>query len=96
MKSALDSFLTFLRDFVDCVLPYITVVSTAVIAFSAVVTAFLTWRLICANRALAKVGTEPEVVAYLLSDPLRPLTHFALANVGRGPVRRKTLSLNWT
>ena len=71
-------------------LPYsqvITVVSTAIIAISAVVTAVLTWRLICDNRNLAKVGTEPEVVAYLASDPFQPLTNFVLANVGRGPAK---------
>ena len=85
------------RDFVDWLLPYsdiITVVSTTVIAASAVVTAFLTWRLICDNRALAKVGTEPEVVAYLLSDPLRPRTHLALANVGRGPAKNVEFELD--
>ena len=71
-------------------LPYsqvITVVSTAIIAISAVVTAALTWRLICDNRNLAKVGTEPEVVAYLGADPYQLFTNFVLANVGRGPAK---------
>ena len=71
-------------------LPYsqvITVISTAIIAISAAITAALTWRLICDNRNLTKVGTDPEVVAYLAADPFQPLTNFAFANVGRGPAK---------
>ena len=71
-------------------LPYatvITVISTAVIAISAVITAVLTWRLIADNRNLARVGTEPEVIAYLAADPFQPFTNFVLANVGRGPAK---------
>ena len=78
-------------------LPYsqvITVVSTAIIAISAVVTAALTWRLICDNRNLAKVGTEPEVVAYLGADPYQPFTNFVLANVGRGPAKNVEFNLD--
>lgn len=71
-------------------LPYsqaITVLSTAIIAISAVTTAALTWRLIRDNRNLQRVGTDPEVVAYLVGDPFQPLTNFVLANVGRGPAK---------
>ena len=71
-------------------LPYsqaITVSSTVVIAISAAITAVLTWRLIRDNRNLAKVGTEPQVVAYLVGDPFQPFTNFVLANVGRGPAK---------
>ncbi len=77
-------------------LPYsqlITVISTAIIAISAVVTSVLTWRLICDNRKLAKVGTEPEVVAYLAADPFQPFTNLVLANVGRGPARELDFEL---
>ena len=78
-------------------LPYsqvITVVSTAIIAISAGITVFLTWRLICDNRNLAKVGTEPEVVAYLVEDPFQPFTNFVLANVGRGPAKNVEFKLD--
>ena len=71
----------------------VTAVSTAIIAISAVITAFLTRCLIRDNRNLAKVGTEPEVVAYLTADPLQPLVNFALANVGRGPAKQVEFEL---
>ena len=77
-------------------LPYsqlVTAVSTAIIAISAVITAVLTWRLIRDNRNLTKVGTEPEVVAYLAGDPFQPLTNFVLANVGRGPAKQVEFEL---
>ena len=77
-------------NIVACLLPYsqfITVISTIVIAISAMITVFLTWRLTRDNRNLAKVGTEPEVVAYLASDPFQPYTNFVIANVGRGPAK---------
>ena len=80
-----------------CLLPYsqvITVISTAVITISAVIAAALTWRIICDNRNLAKVGTEPEVVAYMAADPFQPLTNFVLANVGRGPAKNVEFELD--
>ena len=83
-------------DIETYLLPYsqvITVVSTATIAISAAITAFLTWRLICDNRKLSKVGTEPEVIAYLAADPFQPFTNFVLANVGRGPARNVEFEL---
>ena len=82
--------------FETCLLSYsqlVTVISTAIIAISAAVTAVLTWRLICDNRKLAKVGTEPEVVAYLAADPFQPFTNLVLANVGRGPAREVDFEL---
>ena len=71
----------------------ITVISTAIIATSAVVTAVLTWRLICDNRNLAKVGTDPEVIAHLAADPFQPFTNLVLANVGRGPAKQVEFEL---
>ena len=71
-------------------LPYsqfITIISTIAIAISAVITVSLTWRLTRDNRNLAKAGAEPEVVAYLGSDPFQPYTNFVIANVGRGPAK---------
>ena len=68
-------------------------ISTATIAVSAAITAILTWRLIRDNRRLSKVGTEPEVIAYLAADPFQPFTNFVLANVGRGPARNVEFEL---
>ncbi len=79
-----------------CLISYsqiITVMSTAIIAASAVVTAVLSWRLICDNRTLAKVGTDPEVIAHLAADPFRPLVNLVLANVGRGPAKQVEFEL---
>ena len=67
--------------------PAIAAIATTVIAVSAIVTAFLTWQLIRDNRNLARVGTEPKVVAYLLADSSKPFVNLALANVGRGPAK---------
>ena len=78
------------------ILPYsqvVAVISTATIAVSAAITAILTWRLIRYNRRLSKVGTEPEVIAYLAADPFQPFTNFVLANVGRGPARNVEFEL---
>ena len=64
----------------------VTVVATCVIALSAVVTVFLTFLLAKENRILRRSGTDPEVAAYLTSDPQkRHNVMFVLANVGQGP-----------
>ena len=65
---------------------WVIVAATVVIAFSAAVSAWLTWRLSRDNRALLKAGTEPEVVAYLAPDPRSGfLVDLVLENVGQGP-----------
>ena len=64
----------------------VIVAATVVIAFSAAVSAWLTWRLSQDNRALRKAGTEPEVVAYTaLAGRYRSFFHVVLENVGQGP-----------
>lgn len=65
---------------------WVIVAATVVIAFSAAVSAWLTWRLSQDNRTLLKAGTEPEVVAYLAPDPRSGfLLDLVLENVGQGP-----------
>ncbi len=67
---------------------WVIVAATVVIACSAVVSAWLTWRLTRDNRTLLKAGTEPEVVAY--AAPLgrdNAVFHLVLENVGQGPGR---------
>ena len=47
---------------------------------------FVTWRLSQDNRVLRKIGTEPEVVAYLTLDTRSGfLVNLILENVGQGP-----------
>ena len=65
---------------------WVIVVATVVIACSAVVSGWLTWRLSRDNRTLLKAGTEPEVVAYLAQDPRSGFfVDLVLENVGQGP-----------
>ena len=65
---------------------WVIVAATVVIACSAAVSAWLTWRLSQDNRTLLKAGTEPEVVAYLAPDPRSGfLVDVVLENVGQGP-----------
>lgn len=65
---------------------WVIVAATVVIAFSALASLGLTWRLSQDNRALRKAGTEPEVVAYLGIDPRSGfLVNLVLENVGQGP-----------
>ena len=73
----------------------ITTIATSFIAVSAVVTVFLTRALVRDNKLLRKAGTEPEVIAYLISHPVYnfPLI-FVLANVGRGPARNVSFRLD--
>ena len=72
----------------------ITTIATVFIAVSAVVTVFLTWVLARENKLLRKAETEPEVVAYLIPDPLHyRALNFVLANVGRGPACRVSFRL---
>ena len=65
---------------------WVIVAATVVIAFSAITSLWLNWRLSQDNRALRKAGTEPEVVAY--TAPLgryNAFFHLVLENVGEGP-----------
>ena len=65
---------------------WVIVAATVVIACSAVVSGWMTWRLCRDNRTLLKAGTEPEVVAYLAPDPRSGfLIDLVLENVGQGP-----------
>ena len=65
---------------------WVIVAATVVIAFSALASLWLTWRLSQDNRALRRAGTEPEVVAYLGIDPRSGfLVSLVLENVGQGP-----------
>ena len=65
---------------------WVIVAATVVIACSAVVSAWLTWRLSRDNRTLLKAGTEPEVVAYLGLDERYPsVVNLVLENIGQGP-----------
>ena len=65
---------------------WVIVAATVVIACSALASLWLTWRLSQDNRALRRVGTEPEVVAYLGLDPRSGfLVNLVLENVGQGP-----------
>lgn len=69
--------------------------ATAVIAFFAVCTYFLTRALVRENRLLRKAETEPEVIAYLAVHPLHTeFLNFVLANVGRGPARNVRFELD--
>ena len=51
---------------------WVIVAATVVIAFSALASLWLNWRLTQDNRALRKAGSEPEVVAYLGLDERYP------------------------
>ncbi len=65
---------------------WVIVATTVVIAFSAVTSLWLNWRLSQDNRALRKAGTEPEVVAYLDIDARSgSLVMLVLENIGQGP-----------
>lgn len=67
---------------------WVIVAATVVIAFSAIASLWLNWRLSQDNRALRKAGTEPEVVAYLAPlGKYRAFFHLVLENVGQGPAR---------
>lgn len=66
----------------------VSAISTCIIALSSVVTAYLTWNLFRENRLLRKVGSEPEVIAYLAEGIHNKIEiNFVLMNVGRGPAR---------
>ena len=70
-------------------------ISTCIIAFSSIVTAYLTWNLFRENRLLRKVGAEPEIIAYLSTGTKEFIDiNFALINVGRGPARNIEFQLN--
>ena len=63
----------------------IIALATAVIAVAAVVTALLTFSLARENRLLRKLGTEPQVVAYLMTDQrYKTMVNLVLANIGQG------------
>lgn len=73
----------------------IVVAATVAIAFSSVISLVVTWRLSQDNRVLRKVGTEPEVVAYLAPDSRHGLlVNLILENVGQGPARDVELFVN--
>ncbi len=72
----------------DWVSDWVVLVATGVIAISASVSAWLTWRLSQDNRALRKAGTEPEVVAYLArTGRYGAFFQLVLENVGQGPAQ---------
>ena len=73
----------------------ISAVATVVIAVSAIVTVWLTRTLANENRLMRKLGTQPEVVAYLATDSQRPrVVNFVLANVGRGPAKNVEFAID--
>lgn len=64
----------------------VTALATVVIAIAAIATTLLTFKLAKENRLLRKAGTEPQVVAYLTTNPRHStVVDFVLANVGQGP-----------
>ena len=72
----------------------IIALATIVVAAATTATTALTFILAKENRRLRKAGTEPEVVAYLTTDPrYKTSVNFILANVGQGPARNVRFSL---
>jgi hypothetical protein len=64
----------------------VTAGATGVIALASIVTAWITATLAKENRLLRKAGTEPEVVAYLMTNPRIPtVINLVFANIGQGP-----------
>lgn len=67
---------------------FVSAVAAVFIALFAFITVGLTWALARENRLIRKSGTEPKVVAYLVTDSHRPQAiNFVLANVGRGTAK---------
>ena len=61
-------------------------VAAVAIGIFAAFTVILTTIIAKENRRLRRAETEPEVVAYLRIDPLKPVAiNFVIMNVGRGP-----------
>jgi hypothetical protein len=70
----------------------VTAIATVALTATTIVYAWLTGTLAVETRRLRRVGTEPDVVAYLLPDPRHlNLLHLVVANVGRGPARNVAL-----
>ena len=67
---------------------WVVIAATVIIACSSVASLVVTWRLSQDNRILRRVGTEPEVVAYLAIDSRQGfLVNLVFENVGQGPAR---------
>lgn len=80
------SILNDLITFANAQQGAVTALATVAIASAAIVTTFLTFMLAKENRLLRKAGTEPQVVAYLTTNPRhRTVVDLVLANVGQGP-----------
>ena len=83
-------------DLIEANSGVVATVATVIIAVSASITAWLTGILARENRLLRKLGSEPKVIAYLVSSPRRPaIIDFVLSNVGRGPARNIEFSFDF-
>jgi len=62
--------------------------STFVIAVATVVMVWLSWGVLRENKRLRRIGSEPEVVAYLTTNKYHnTLVDFVLANIGKGAAK---------
>ena len=82
-------------EYLDAHSPAIAALATVVIAFFSVASVFFARTLAKENRLLRKVGTEPQVVAYLLPDPRYIIfVHLVIANIGHGAARNVRFDLD--
>ncbi len=66
----------------------VTAIATMIIAYFAIVSAWISYQLAKENRLLRKACTEPEVAVFLKSDARRNhASNLVLANVGQGPAK---------
>lgn len=87
----LDAALTFLKLHESA----FVVLATVVIAISSVASFVVAWLVFKENRLLRKVGTEPQIAAYLLQDKrYKDTLNLVLANIGQGPARRVSFTFD--
>ncbi len=73
----------------------VTAAATALIAVSAITTAWLTRQLARENRLIRELSGTPKIVAYFTSDSeVRTMINLVLENVGHGPAQDIRFSLD--
>ena len=93
---SMGKILIFGQKLMIDVLNFFNTYDGLVVAIATGVIAWLTYQLVRENRILRRIGTEPEIIAYLIPDSKVPsVVNFVIENVGMGVAKDISFSMKY-
>ena len=93
---SMGKILIFGQKLMIDVLNFFNTYDGLVVAIATGVIAWLTYQLVRENRILRRIGTEPEIIAYLIPDSKVPsVVNFVIENVGMGVAKDVSFRLQY-